>query len=160
MISHADALAFCEYLSQRDGMCYRLPTEAEWEYAARGGIEGAPHPWGFEPADSTRGNFEHSSGVPVANYPPNNFGLFEMVGNFREWTSDIFVDDAYAKTPPLVTDPHVTQSDDTTLDPSGNPLYAVRSGVAGLPYCVNMMRCALRMAGPDASLRLVVTLDE
>jgi len=157
-ITREEALAFCEFLSERDGFHYRLPTEAEWEYASRGGIAGAPHPWGHQPPDETLCNWEDSFGVPVASYPPNDYGLFEMVGNAREWTADLYLDDAYSRTGNQVTDPYVADDPKTTVDRGdGSALYTLRGGVNGLPYCKQMMRCALRMTGRDASIRLVVS---
>ena len=159
-ISHDDTLAFCEFLSQRDGLAYRLPTEAEWEYASRGGITGAPHPWGHQEPDPTLCNWEDSFGVPVASYAPNGYGLYEMVGNSREWTADVYLDDAYAKTPHEVTDPCVTEAANVTLDRRDSiMLYSLRGGISGLPFCKQMMRCALRLPGREASIRLVVSLD-
>ncbi len=159
-INREDALAFCEFLSARDGLRYRLPTEAEWEYASRGGIEGAPHPWGHEEPDATHCNWDDSFGVPVASYPPNAYGLFEMVGNTREWTADVYLDDAYARTSYQVSDPCVLEAPNVTVDRrDATVLYTLRGGINGLPYCRQMMRCALRLTGREASIRLAVSLD-
>jgi formylglycine-generating enzyme required for sulfatase activity len=97
-ISHDDALAFLEWLSRQSGRAYRLPSDAEWEYASRAGAVSA-FPWGdgITPAEA---NYDHTAryqgsstspyrGYPeaVSGYPPNSFGLYQMQGNVWEWTS-------------------------------------------------------------------------
>ena len=100
-VAFADAEAFAEW----DGKS--LPTEAEWEFAARGGLEGAAYAWGdeFLPRRPTHG--EHlAGGVPLAEhrprrlraarrrsarFPPNGYGLHDMIGNVWEWTTDWYV---------------------------------------------------------------------
>lgn len=99
------AAAFLESLRAQDGWPYRFPTEAEWELAARDGIEGAYYPWGNEPLDETRCNFNQPRQVPVACYPPTRNGLFDMLGNGMELASDLWLVDAYERTPYEVTDP-------------------------------------------------------
>jgi formylglycine-generating enzyme required for sulfatase activity len=83
-VSWYAAVAYCRWVGNR------LPTEAEWEYAARGGLN-ALFPWGDEPVDATRANFS-GSGVhttsPVGTYPANRFGLFDMAGNVWEFLAD------------------------------------------------------------------------
>ncbi|MEZ5378726.1 MAG: formylglycine-generating enzyme family protein [Acidimicrobiales bacterium] len=111
-ISWNDALAFCEWAGGR------LPTEAEWEYAARGGRVGSSFPWGdeLEPdgehmMNVFQGDFPGNNTAadgwggtsPVGSYPPNGFGLYDVTGNVWEWCSDWFSADWYQQSP--VDDP-------------------------------------------------------
>jgi formylglycine-generating enzyme required for sulfatase activity len=75
------AKAYCEYIGAR------LPTETEWEYAARGGLEGKSSPDGDE-ISKELANYEASSPVRVGSYPPNRYGLYDMAGNVEEWVND------------------------------------------------------------------------
>ncbi len=83
-ISLADAQAYCRWLSERAGLRARLPTEAEWEYAARGGLEGARFPWGWG-APEGRACFNARAPRRVGAFPPNGYGLCDMAGNVFEW---------------------------------------------------------------------------
>ena len=98
-VSHADAAAYAAWAGKS------LPTEAEWECAARGGLDGADFTWGDELAPKGRmmantwqGEFpwqnllldRYEGTSPVETYPPNGYGLFDMAGNFWEWTDDEF----------------------------------------------------------------------
>jgi formylglycine-generating enzyme required for sulfatase activity len=78
----------------------RLPTEAEWEYAARGGLVNKSFPWGDE-IDSTKVNYgrKYKGILKVGSFQPNNFGLFDIGGNVWEWTSDNYSSDYYAVSP-------------------------------------------------------------
>ncbi len=90
-VSYNDAKGFCEFYGKR------LPTEAEWEYAARGGLSGKRFPWGDnESADmmNYRGTGSNWA-VNVKSYPPNRYGLYDMAGNVREWVEDTYRRDFY-----------------------------------------------------------------
>ncbi|MBN1268191.1 MAG: SUMF1/EgtB/PvdO family nonheme iron enzyme [Kiritimatiellae bacterium] len=83
-VSFDEAEAYCRWLSSKWGCRVRLPTEAEWEYAARGGIPRARYPWGWG-APQGRAQFAEESAARVGRYPPNLFGLYDMAGNVFEW---------------------------------------------------------------------------
>jgi sulfatase modifying factor 1 len=100
-VSWFDAVAYCSWLSTVSGSHYRLPTEAEWERAARGGVEGKMFPWGDDPTVS-RANDEtrwKTGPEPVKQSEPNGYGLFEMCENVHEWCSDWFQADYYRISP-------------------------------------------------------------
>jgi len=110
-VTWEQAYAFCHWRTsffngahRVQAQDYRLPTEAEWEYAARGGRKMALYPWGgnyvrdnkgcflanFKPL---RGRYTDDTGsttMKVASFAPNDFGLFDMAGNVAEWTSDAY----------------------------------------------------------------------
>lgn len=96
-----DAVAYCEWLSQITSRRYRLPTEAEWERAARGDAEQKQFPWGDEPPE-TLPNYKQrwKTGPEAAGSAERNaFGLFDMGANVHEWCSDWFGADYYLESP-------------------------------------------------------------
>lgn len=96
-VSWIDATRYCEWLSGVTGRAFRLPTEAEWECAARGGAEGKRYPWGDEPPQSRRGYDTrwHNGPERAGTSEPNAFGLYDMCENVHEWCSDWYAADAY-----------------------------------------------------------------
>jgi sulfatase modifying factor 1 len=97
-VSWLDAVSYCEWLSALTARRFRLPTEAEWECAARGGIEGTRYPWGDDtPTDDAR----WAKGPErVARAAPNGYGLYDVCTNVHEWCSDWYAADYYAVSPP------------------------------------------------------------
>ena len=95
-VSWFDAVAYCDWLSRTFGKKYRLPTEAEWERAARGGVEGETFPWGNgAPEELPNYASRWKSGPePVGLYAPNPYGLYNLADNVHEWCADWY-DAAY-----------------------------------------------------------------
>jgi formylglycine-generating enzyme len=100
-VSWYEAARYCEWLSNQTGRCYRLPTEAEWELAARGGLEQKQFPWGDDPPQSLPDYAIRWQSGPerVAQYAPNAFGLYDIGDNVHEWCSDWYDPNYYAVSP-------------------------------------------------------------
>jgi formylglycine-generating enzyme required for sulfatase activity len=105
-VSWFDAAAYCAWLSTRTGQAYRLPTEAEWEYAARGGMEAKLYPWGDAPPHLQPRYAElwRTGPEPVGARAPNAFGLYDLAENVHEWCADWY-DAAYYAVAPLHNPP-------------------------------------------------------
>jgi sulfatase modifying factor 1 len=113
-IAHVDALEYCRWLSKKTGRSCRLPTEAEWEFAARGGLDRNKYTWGNElnpggkwMANIWQGKFPNEDSAldgfaglaPVGSFPANGYGLYDMSGNAWEWCLDYYQEDYYHFSP-------------------------------------------------------------
>ena len=126
-VAYEDALTYAKWARKR------LPTEAEWEFAARGGLAGKLFPWGdqFQPsgkwmANTFQGRFPikdtaddgHTGVAAVAQYPANGYGLYDMAGNVWQWTSDWYRPDYYERLKLTGTVVRNPQGPDTPYDPA------------------------------------------
>jgi formylglycine-generating enzyme len=136
-VSWFDAVAYCDWLSSLTGHRYRLPTEGEWERAARGGIEQKLYPWGDAPLESlTNYPTRWKQGPePVGRGEHNAFGLADIGANVHEWCSDWFDAGYYARSP--------------ERNPQGPPTGARRSSRGGSwRHSTKVSRCAARSSIP------------
>jgi formylglycine-generating enzyme len=153
-IAYDDAVAFCKWAGKR------LPTEAEWEFAARGGLEQKLYAWGDElkpegkwMANTYQGKFPVQGGdtgedgfagiAPVAQYPPNAYGLYDVAGNVWEWCSDWYRPDYYetlARTGKVARNPQGPSSSFDPVEPK-QPKRVHRGGsfLCTDQYCTRYM---------------------
>jgi len=136
-VSWHEAVRYCEWLSRQTGDNFRLPTEAEWERAARGGREGELYPWGDAAPEATpnyHARWKHGP-EPVGRGEPNGFGLHNMCDNVHEWCSDWFAADYYA-----------ISADRNPRGPDSGTRRASRGG--SWRHHIKMSRCAARSSIP------------
>jgi formylglycine-generating enzyme required for sulfatase activity len=139
-VSWDEAVAYCQWLSQGLGQAFRLPTEAEWERAARGGRESALYPWGDKPpSERPYPGIDSESGGPprVSDGEPNGFGLYAMSEGVHEWCSDYYDYDYYRHSPE--TNPQ---------GPAGGQRRSSRGG--SWRHRIKFSRCAARSSLPPA----------
>ena len=103
-VSWVEAQKYCQWLEGMTGRHYRLPTEAEWERAARGGEEGRLYPWGDDPPQARAEYLERWGGevpgpLPVGRGTPNPYGIYDLCENVHEWCADWYQADYYAQSP-------------------------------------------------------------
>ena len=153
-IAYADAQAYAKWAGKR------LPTEAEWEFAARGGLAGKLYVWGneFRPqgkwmANTYQGHFpDKDTGddgyvgyAPVAKFPPNGYGLYDMSGNVWQWTTDWYRSDYYAQLAAAGGVARNPQGPDSAYDPA-EPGLAKKVHRGGSFLCTDQY-CSRYMVG-------------
>lgn len=166
-VCHEDAVAYAKWANKR------LPTEAEWEFAARGGLESKQNCWGDEPVDAKRCNFwqgdfpwrnsaedRFERSAPVKSYPPNGYGLYDTAGNVWEWCADRYRPDTYARRAATGTISENPKGPDTSFDPNLPESSEVRvqrggSFLCNDAYCASYRPSARMPCSADTALEHV-----
>jgi formylglycine-generating enzyme required for sulfatase activity len=150
-----EGIAYCKWLSQRTSQEFRLPSEAEWERAARGKLSGALYPWGDEPPwERPYLGYDSETGGPqrIGANEANDFGLYDMSEGVHEWCSDYYDANYYCYTP-----------DRNPPGPAFGKRRASRGG--SWRHQIKFSRCAARSSLPqsfkyaDYGFRLAMTLE-
>jgi formylglycine-generating enzyme required for sulfatase activity len=162
-VSWEDANAYAKWAGKR------LPTEAEWEFAARAGLNDQPYTWGSEPVESGsmkaniwQGNFPYrnlktdgfAGAAPVRSFAPNAFGLYDMAGNVWEWCSDWYNADYYAQCENKTMENPAGPSRSYDPDEPTIPKRVVRGGsfLCHASYCASYRVSARMKTSPDTGL--------